>query len=154
MTTPVSSGQGAAATLGNPIWQRLWLRCHQSDWQSLALVGSSARDPDAMLEIAEGLARIGKELGQELAVFDARKIGLVDMDGTLQQVKALTQKGKRCLVVLNMVSENATTVPMVQSLDAALIGVFIGETSVVAASRTIDEAGRSKFLGSIVLQQR
>ncbi|HRG97670.1 MAG TPA: hypothetical protein PLR99_15550 [Polyangiaceae bacterium] len=154
MTTPVSSGQGAAATLGNPIWQRLWLRCHQSDWQSLALVGSSARDPDAMLEIAQGLARIGKELGQELAVFDARKIGLVDMDGTLQQVKALTQKGKRCLVVLNMVSENATTVPMVQSLDAALIGVFIGETSVVAASRTIDEAGRSKFLGSIVLQQR
>lgn len=154
MTTPVSGGQGAAATLGNPIWQRLWLRCHQSDWQSLGLVGSSARDPEAMLEIAQGLARIGKELGQELAVFDARKIGLVDMDGTLQQVKALTQKGKRCLVVLNLVSENATTVPMVQSLDAALIGVFIGETSVTAASRTIDEAGRSKFLGSIVLQQR
>ncbi|HQY62718.1 MAG: hypothetical protein IPF92_27270 [Myxococcales bacterium] len=154
MTTPVSGGQGAAATLGNPIWQRLWLRCHQSDWQSLALVGSSARDPEAMLEIAQGLARIGKELGQELAVFDARKIGLVDMDGTLQQVKALTQKGKRCLVVLNLVSENATTVPMVQSLDAALIGVFIGETTVVAASRTVDEAGRSKFLGSIVLQQR
>lgn len=154
MTTPVSGGQGAAATLGNPIWQRLWLRCHQSDWQSLALVGSSGRDPEAMLEIAQGLARIGKELGQELAVFDARKIGLVDMDGTLQQVKALTQKGKRCLVVLNLVSENATTVPMVQSLDAALIGVFIGETTVVAASRTVDEAGRSKFLGSIVLQQR
>ncbi len=154
MTTSGSGGQAAAATLSNPIWQRLWLRCHQSDWQSLALVGSSKRDPNAMLEIAQGLARIGKELGQELSVFDARAIGLVDMDGTLSQIKALVVKGKRCLVVLNMVSENATTVPMVQSLDAALIGVFIGETTVVAASRTIEESGRSKFLGSIVLEQR
>ena len=154
MTTPGSTGQAAAATLGNPVWQRLWLRCHQSDWQSLALVGSSKRDPEAMLEIAQGLARIGKELGQELAVFDARAIGLVDMDGTLQQIKALTVKGKRCLVVLNLVSENATTVPMVQSLDAALLGVFIGETTVVAASRTIDESRRAKSLDSILLEQK
>jgi hypothetical protein len=154
MTTPVSGGQGAAATLGNPVWQRLWLRCHQSDWQSLAVVGTSKRDPNAMLEIAQGLARIGKELGQELAVFDARAIGLVDMDGTLQQIKALTVKGKRCLVVLNLVSDNATTVPMIQSLDGAIIGVFMGETTVVAASRTIEESGRAKFLGSIVLEHR
>ena len=154
MTTPVSGGQAAAATLGNPVWQRLWLRCHQSDWQSLAVVGTSKRDPNAMLEIAQGLARIGKELGQELAVFDARAIGLVDMDGTLQQIKALTMKGKRCLVVLNLVSDNATTVPMIQSLDGAIIGVFIGETTVVAASRTIEESGRAKFLGSIVLEHR
>ena len=154
MTNAVSGGQGAAATLGNPVWQRLWLRCHQSDWQSLAIVGSSKRDPNAMLEIAQGLARIGKELSQELAVFDARAIGLVDMDGTLSQIKQLTVKGKRCLVVLNMVSENATTVPMVQSLDAAILGVFIGETTVVAASRTLDEAGRAKVLGSIVLEHR
>jgi hypothetical protein len=154
MTTPVSGGQAAAATLGNPVWQRLWLRCHQSDWQSLAVVGTSKRDPNAMLEIAQGLARIGKELGQELAVFDARAIGLVDMDGTLQQIKALTVKGKRCLVVLNLVSDNATTVPMIQSLDGAIIGVFIGETTVVAASRTIEESGRAKFLGSIVLEHR
>ena len=154
MTTPVSGGQAAAATLGNPVWQRLWLRCHQSDWQSLAVVGTSKRDPNAMLEIAQGLARIGKELGQELAVFDARAIGLVDMDGTLQQIKALTMKGKRCLVVLNLVSDNATTVPMIQSLDGAIIGVFIGETTVVEASRTIEESGRAKFLGSIVLEHR
>ena len=107
-----------------------------------------------MLEIAQGLARIGKELGQELAVFDARAIGLVDMDGTLQQIKALTMKGKRCLVVLNLVSDNATTVPMIQSLDGAIIGVFIGETTVVEASRTIEESGRAKFLGSIVLEHR
>ncbi len=148
------SGQGASATLANPVWQRLWLRCHQHDWQSLALVGSSQRDPNAMLEIAHGLARIGKELGQELAVFDAREIGLVDMDGTLGQIKALTSKGKRCLVVLKLVSENATTVPMVQSLDSALIGVFIGETTVVAASRTVEEAGRAKFLGSVVISAK
>jgi hypothetical protein len=40
---------------------------------------------------------------------------------------------------------------MAQNVDAALLGVFIGETSVIAASRTVDEVGRAKFLGSVVL---
>lgn len=144
------SMMGASNTM-DPVWQRLWLRCQQHDWQSLAFIGSSKRDPDGVLEIAHGMARLASELGQELTVFDARALGLKDMGRMLAQIQSITSRGKRCIVVLKLVTENATTVPMAQNVDAALLGVFIGETSVVAASRTVDEVGRPKFLGSVVL---
>lgn len=151
---PAMDGMHSMATGSNtmdPVWQRLWLRCQQHDWQSLAFIGSSKRDPDGVLEIAHGMARLASELGQELTVFDARNLGLKDMGRMLAQIQSITSRGKRCIVVLKLVTENATTVPMAQNVDAALLGVFIGETSVVAASRTVEEVGRAKFLGSVVL---
>ncbi len=141
----------AGSNTMDPVWQRLWLRCQQHDWQSLAFIGSSKRDPEGVLEIAHGMARLASELGQELTVFDARNLGLKDMGRMLAQIQSITSRGKRCIVVLKLVTENATTVPMAQNVDAALLGVFIGETSVIAASRTVDEVGRPKFLGSVVL---
>lgn len=106
-----------------------------------------------MLEIANGMARIASELGQELAVVDAREVGLRDLDTTIEKIQGYTNRGRRCIVVLKLVSENATTVPVAQQVDAALLGVFIGETSVVGAGRTIDEVGRAKFLGSVILSE-
>jgi hypothetical protein len=141
----------SASNTMDPVWQRLWLRCQQHDWQSMAFIGSSKRDPDGVLEIAHGMARLASELGQELTVFDARNLGLKDMGRMLAQIQSITSRGKRCIVVLKLVTENATTVPMAQNVDAALLGVFIGETSVIASSRTVDEVGRAKFLGSVVL---
>ena len=148
--TGLSSMMSGSNTM-DPVWQRLWLRCQQHDWQSLAFIGSSKRDPDGVLEIAHGMARLASELGQELTVFDARNLGLKDMGRMLAQIQSITSRGKRCIVVLKLVTENATTVPMAQNVDAALLGVFIGETSVVASSRTVEEVGRAKFLGSVVL---
>jgi len=142
-----------AATTADPSWQRLWLRCQQKDWQSLALIGGSHKEPEGMLEIANGMARIASELGQELAVVDAREVGLRDLDTTIEKIQGYTNRGRRCIVVLKLVSENATTVPVAQQVDAALLGVFIGETSVVGAGRTIDEVGRAKFLGSVILSE-
>src|SRR5687767_67209 len=39
------SMMGSSNTM-DPVWQRLWLRCQQHDWQSLAFIGGSKRDPD------------------------------------------------------------------------------------------------------------
>jgi hypothetical protein len=147
---PMQSMSSGSNTM-DPVWQRLWLRCQQHDWQSMAFIGSSKRDPDGVLEIAHGMARLASELGQELTVFDARNLGLKDMGRMLAQIQSITSRGKRCIVVLKLVTENATTVPMAQNVDAALLGVFIGETSVIASSRTVEEVGRAKFLGSVVL---
>src|SRR5688572_4761563 len=40
----VPSMMGPSNTM-DPVWQRLWLRCQQHDWQSLAFIGGSKRDP-------------------------------------------------------------------------------------------------------------
>jgi hypothetical protein len=84
-----SGGYPSMMSSGNtmdPVWQRLWLRCQQHDWQSLAFIGSSKRDPDGVLEIAHGMARLASEPGQELTVFDARSLGLKDMGRMLAQI--------------------------------------------------------------------
>src|SRR6185295_11949064 len=88
------SMMGSSNTM-DPVWQRLWLRCQQHDWQSLAFIGSSKRDPDGVLEIAHGMARLASELGQELTVFDARQLGLKDMGRMLAQIQSITSRGKR-----------------------------------------------------------
>ena len=113
-----SMQMGAGSNTMDPVWQRLWLRCQQHDWQSMAFIGSSKRDPDGVLEIAHGMARLASELGQELTVFDARNLGLKDMGRMLAQIQSITSRGKRCIVVLKLVTENATTVPMAQNVDA------------------------------------
>lgn len=152
-TSPKMSRNGsfAAANSQDPVWQRLWLRCQQTEWQSLAMVGSSKRHPEAVIELAQGLARLAAELGQEIVIIDGRNFGLRDIQPTQEEIQRIVTRGKRCILVLKLVPENATTVPLGQLVDFALLGVFIGETTTVAAGRTIDEIGRTKFLGSIVV---
>jgi hypothetical protein len=152
MNNPMAAGPSfGAASSQDPTWQRLWLRCQQFDWQSLALVGSSKKNPDGVMDIAMGMSRLAAELGQEITVIDGRNYGLKDIQATQQEIQKITSRGKRCILVLRLVSENATSVPLGQLVDAALLGVFIGETTKVSAGRSIDEIGRSKFLGSIVV---
>lgn len=134
------------------IWQRLWLRCQQHKWNSLGLIGSSKANSTALVGIANGMAKLAYDLGQETMVFDATSVNLRDMQNVLARVQSLTTREKKAVVVLSPVSENAITVPIAQSLDAALLGVFLGETSVVSSTRTLDEVGRSKFIGSIILR--
>jgi hypothetical protein len=152
---PGGGGGGGALSLAStsqdPTWQRLWLRCQQHDWMSLALVGSSKAYPNVVIELGWGLARLAHELGQEIQVIDARNFGLREIKQVEDEIKRISARGKRCILVLRLVSENATSVPLGQLVDAALLGVFIGETSMVAASRSIDEIGRQKFLGTVIL---
>jgi hypothetical protein len=114
-------------------------------------VGHSRRNPETILDIASGLARLSLELGQELYVIDGRGFGLKEIQRTQDEITRITGRGKRCILVLKLVSENATSVPLAQLVDVCLLGVFIGDTTVVAATRSIEEIGRTKFLGSIVL---
>ena len=51
---------GGSNTL-DPVWQRLWLRCQQHDWQSLAFIGSSKRDPDGVLVRIVALVAIAQD---------------------------------------------------------------------------------------------
>ncbi len=153
LTLPLNSNIApfGTANTNDPTWQRLWLRCQQHDWQSIALVGHSRKSPDGILEIASGLARLSLELGQELYVIDGRNFGLKEIQRTQEEIQRITGRSKRCILVLKLVSDNATSVPLAQLVDACLLGVFIGDTTFTAAYRSIEEIGRPKFLGTIVL---
>lgn len=118
----------------------------------MALIGDSKRSKNAMLDVADGLAAVAYELGQDLAIIDARGVHLREMSVVQAQMRGMTQTGTRVLVMLRLPSANPVTVPIAQLADASILAVVLGETSQIAAAQAIEQVGKRRFLGSIVLR--
>jgi hypothetical protein len=135
----------------SPVWQRIWLRTQLREWTSLAVLGSSKLMPDGAMRVARGLARVSAEVGYELVILDGRAVDLKNMSALQARMRSLAARGTRCIAVLGLAGENAISVPVAQSADAAIMCVFIGETSIVTAEQTIEQVGRDRFLGTVCL---
>jgi hypothetical protein len=141
-----SAGPIAAA------WQRIWLRAQGRDWGSMALIGSSQRSPEATMRVAGMLARISDELGHPLVVLDGRSVELRTMASIQARMRSLAARGTRAISVLQLPLYNPITVPIAQAADAAMLCVFIGESSAVSSEQTIEQIGRDRFLGTVILR--
>lgn len=141
---------------GGPIdasWQRIWLRAQGRDWVSLALIGSSPSFPDATLRVAGMLARISEELGHPLVVLDARGVELRTMASIQTRMRSLAARGTRAITVLQLPMYNPITVPIAQAADASMLCVFVGESRLANSQQTIEQVGRDRFLGTVILRQ-
>jgi hypothetical protein len=143
---PVVAGSIAAA------WQRIWLRAQGRDWVSLALIGTSQHSPEATMRVAGMLARISEELGHPLVVLDGRSVELRTMASIQARMRSLSARGTRAISVLQLPMYNPITVPIAQAADAAMLCVFIGESSVTSSEQTIEQVGRDRFLGTVILR--
>jgi hypothetical protein len=145
----------AAAMVTGPIaaaWQRIWLRAQGRDWVSMALIGTSQTSPEATMRVAGMLARISEELGHPLVVLDGRSVELRTMASIQARMRSLSARGTRAISVLQLPLYNPITVPIAQAADAAMLCVFIGESSVVSSEQTIEQIGRDRFLGTVILR--
>jgi hypothetical protein len=133
-------------------WQRIWLRAQGRDWVSMALIGSSPRAPEATMKVAGMLARISEELGHPLVVLDARSVELRTMASIQARMRSLSARGTRAITVLQLPMYNPITVPIAQAADASMLCVFIGESRATSAQQTIEQIGRDRFLGTVVLR--
>jgi hypothetical protein len=133
-------------------WQRIWLRAQGRDWVSLALIGSSPRSPDATLRVAGMLARISEELGHPLVVLDARGVELRSMASIQARMRSLAARGTRAITVLQLPMYNPITVPIAQAADASMLCVFVGESHLTNSQQTIEQIGRDRFLGTVILR--
>jgi len=133
-------------------WQRIWLRAQGRDWVSLALIGSSPRSPDATLRVAGMLARISEELGHPLVVLDARNVELRSMASIQARMRSLAARGTRAITVLQLPMYNPIAVPIAQAADASMLCVFVGESQQMSSRQTIEQIGRDRFLGTVILR--
>ncbi len=136
----------------SPAWQRIWLRAQAREWNTLALMGSSKRSPHGTMHVASGLARVSAELGHSLVLLDGRSVDLRHMAAMQSRMRSLSSRGTRAICVLRLPSENVISVPLAQSADAAILCVFLGETKVVTSSQCIEQIGRDRFLGTVLLR--
>jgi hypothetical protein len=133
-------------------WQRIWLRAQGRDWVSLALIGSSLRSPEATMRVAGMLARISEELGHPLVVLDARNVELRTMASIQARMRSLAARGTRAITVLQLPNYNPITVPIAQAADASMLCVFVGETRLANSTQSIEQIGRDRFLGTVILR--
>jgi hypothetical protein len=152
---PLASQPPTALLPTGPIdasWQRIWLRAQGRDWVSLALIGSSPNSPDATMRVAGMLARISEELGHPLVVLDARSVELRTMASIQARMRSLAARGTRAITVLQLPNYNPITVPIAQAADASMLCVFVGETRLGNSQQTIEQIGRDRFLGTVILR--
>jgi hypothetical protein len=59
---------------------------------------------------------------------------------------------RQTVVVLPLPRDNPVTVSVAQACDAAILCVFLGESSRVVNAQTIEQVGRERFLGTVILR--
>jgi hypothetical protein len=134
-------------------WQKLWLATQRKDWRTLALVPGSKHGPvDYVKGVANILARTGMiHRGAPVRVTDGTGLALHDLINFMEQVQRCVSYGDRVILALDAISENPASVPVAEASDGVVLCVALGETDMSAAQKTIDEIGRARFLGSILV---
>jgi hypothetical protein len=131
--------------------QRLWLATQRREWRTLALVGAS-KAVDT-LHLAQLFAKLAWWWsGQPSCTFDLRDLSLRLVQYHQREVAAQSETGARVFIALGSTLANPTAVPMARSADAVLLVVDLGEAKFKDAQQTIDQVGRDRFLGAIVVR--
>ncbi len=136
----------------NPTLQRIWVRSQMNAWTTMAIIGSSDKMPEGTMNVARGLARVAAESGGALGLIDGRALELKH----LAQVQARLRStvARQTVVVLPLPRDNPVTVSVAPASVAAIMCVILGETSRIVAAQTIEQVGRDRFLGSVILRPK
>ena len=138
-----------ARQLPNSEWQRIWFAIRQQAWSSLAIVPSHSMD---VVKIAESLTETGRlQAERPVSLIDATGVELVNVQQVVATLAGLAEKGESAIVAVDPIAENPTAVAIIQAASAAVLVVRLGESLLAPAQQTIDLVGRSRFIGSIVI---
>jgi hypothetical protein len=133
--------------------QKLWLATQRREWRSLAVLATD-QEVDTM-RVAELLARLAWSYrGKPSCVFDLRDLSLRLVEYHQNVVHAQVDAGACVVVALSCTSHNPTAVPIARSVDAVILCVGLGTASMKAAEQTLDEVGRDRVLGAIVVREK
>jgi len=134
----------------DPDWQRIWLAIQSKDWRSLAIVPGS--QGLSTLGVAQALVDVGwQHRGLPIGLADLRNVTLPYIDSVIDEVRGHIYSGERVLIALRSPFENPATVPIAQSADGALLCVRLGQTKISGAEKVLEQVGKGRFLGSIVV---
>jgi hypothetical protein len=143
---------GGQSTLDEVRIQKLWIATQRRQWGSLAVV--AARRALDTLPVAETFSKIAWWYsGEPSCVFDLRDLSLRLVEYQVSEVQAQVQSGARVIIALRSIFENPTAIPIARQADAVALCITMGSTDFKSAEETIEEIGRERVLGTIVLRE-
>lgn len=132
-------------------WQRLWLATQRREWRSLAVIPVGGRI--ATPPVARSLVSVGSShLGALIRLNDATAITIAGLGACLRGLTDPRESAARVIVALGSVLENPASLAVAQAADVAILCLVLGESSISEAERTIEEVGRARFVGSLILR--
>jgi hypothetical protein len=141
---------GLPGAWDEPELQKIWLSMQAQEWRSLALVPASRKV--AVIELARAFSAAGlRQRGESIGVADLRDVSLPNVRGHIEVVRWHINRGERVIIALRSCFENAATIPIVRVADCAILCVALGATLVAEASATIEQAGRDRFMGTVIV---
>ena len=134
--------------------QNLWLALEKKKtWRVLAVVPATRQI--ASLDIASAIAEVAWQYrGEPTVVLDLREITMRLVDYHRKEIDEHVKKGENVIVALASIDKNPTTIALAKNADTSILVVRLGETSVKAASKTVEEIGRDKFAGTIIARPK
>jgi hypothetical protein len=131
--------------------QKLWLELQRRPWRTLAVLGAS--EPADTLEVAEVLAQIAWcYRGEPTNVVDLRDVSMRLAEYQVEDARAQAESGVRVLFGLRSIVENPASAIIARASDAAVLCVELGKTDLRAAEQTIEDIGREKILGTVLVR--
>jgi len=131
-------------------WQRIWFSIRQHTWSSLALVPSHAGID--VIKLAHTLVASGHLQGERpVGLIDATGVQLANVQQVIASLTSVAERGEHAIVPVDAIHDNPSTIAIVQAVSMALLVVRLGESLLTSAQTTLDVVGRTKFIGSIVV---
>jgi hypothetical protein len=131
-------------------YQMIWLRVASRDWRTLAVV--PAEDGMSTYEVATLLMTLGASHGESVGVFDFRDVKMNRAVDVIKDVERQLDRGERIVFATRSIRENLATIPLARAVDCVVLCVSIGSTSMGFATETVEQIGKDRFIGSIVVR--
>ena len=140
----------SAATAPNSQWQRIWFSLRQHSWTSVALVPSHAGID--VVKVAEMLVATGRMQGERpVDLVNATGMELGHVQDLIESLTAVADRGASAIVPVDPILDNPSAIAVVQASSIALLVVRLGESLIGTAQSSLDLVGRTRFIGSIVV---
>ena len=135
--------------LNRPKLHHQLMPCLRGEWNSLAVVpasGSASVVANALVEVSN-LMR-----SQQAKLFSTEGLELTGVSKVIIDVHSHVEKGGLAIVTVDSLVARQTGVPLVMSVDAALLVVHLGVTRMEDARQTVEIVGPGKFIGTVTLE--
>jgi hypothetical protein len=130
-------------------YQRIWLGAQSRTWRTLAIV--PVDDWVSAYEVAKLISALGVHHGISVGAADLGSLGLTGADDILEGARFVCRQD-RLVFATSTITQNLAAVALARAADCVVLCVSLGSTSLRLVEETIQQIGKERFLGSIVVR--
>lgn len=129
-------------------WPPIWFSLAEHDWRSLVLVPSQRTASAA--SSARALGAVGDAYEERsVRVIEAERATPESVREVIRLLAERNSAGERTIVVVSSPMLDVSAIPIARAVDAAVLVVPLGTTTLRDARRVLQLIGRDRFIGSI-----